>query len=258
MRFPTPVFALLTVALLISCTASERRGITVSAAASLTFAFRELGPLFEARTGVHPVFNFASSGHLAHQIAAGAPVDVFASANRAYIDELADQGLIAPGSVRTFGRGRLVIWCRGDQPDPPQSVADLAGPAVRRFAIGHPEHAPYGAAAREALQGLGLWETLQPKLVLGESVRQALHYAERGDVDAALVSLSLAWRPQAADIEGRWEMIPDSLHRPIEQTIGTVAGRPLRAEARQFVEFLESAPGRRTLERHGFTVADGN
>ena len=97
----------------IACDAPPEGELTVSAAASLTFAFEEISPLFEAETGVKPVFNFGSSGHLAHQIAAGAPVDLFASANRAYVDELTEQGLMDAGSVRTFCSGRQVSRTRG-------------------------------------------------------------------------------------------------------------------------------------------------
>ena len=243
------IVALLTALVLTACSAPGGREITVSAAASLTFAFEEIAPLYEAETGVHPVLNFASSGHLAHQIAAGAPVDVFASANVAYIDELRGQGLVDTASARTFCRGRLVVWTRRDEPAPVRNLADLAEARVGRFAMANPEHAPYGAAARQALQQLNLWTALQPKLVLGETVRQALHYGERGDVAAALVSLSVA-----ADSDGQWREVPDSLHAPIEHAVAAVAGRPKLAAARRFVAFLDSPAGRHAIERHGFIV----
>ncbi|MFH1572223.1 MAG: molybdate ABC transporter substrate-binding protein [Gemmatimonadota bacterium] len=237
----------------VACGGAPERELTVSAAASLTFAFQELAPLFEAQTGMRPLYNFASSGHLAHQIEAGAPVDVFASADVSYLRELQERGLVDPASAAVFARGRLVLWTRsaGEGAGPAADLAWLAGPAVRRFALANPDHAPYGAAARQALQRLGLWEALQPKAVLGESVGQALQFAERGDVDAALVSLSLA-----TDVGGHWRPVPDSLYAPLDQAAAAVAGSPRLEAARRFVAFLSSPEARQVLARHGLTPAE--
>jgi molybdate transport system substrate-binding protein len=128
------------------------------------------------------------------------------------------------------------------------SINDLLKPEVERVAIANPEHAPYGVAARQALQTAGVWEEIKPKLVLGQNVRQALQFAETGNVDAALLPLSLS-----ITSDGHWVYIPDDLHAPIDQALGVVADSPHQAEARDFAAFITGAQGQTILGKHGFT-----
>lgn len=190
LRYPIELALTLSLTLLAtSCRASATPrttlppSLTVSAAADLVYAFTEIGEVFEQQTGIPVVFNFGSTGQLAQQIEQGAPVDLFAAANVSYVEDLAQQGRVLPDTVAIYGRGRITLWTRSDSPLRIDSIEDLAQPVVRRIAIANPDHAPYGIAAREALQSAGLWDALQPKLILGENVRQALQYAETGDVD---------------------------------------------------------------------------
>lgn len=229
-----------------------RPTITVSAAADLAFAFQEVARAFEGETGVRVQLNLGSSGVLAQQIRQGAPVDVFASANLDYVRELEGEGLLLPDTVVVYARGRLALWSREDAPVEVRSLGDLLRPEVRRVAIANPNHAPYGAAARQALQRAGLWGPLQPKLVIGENVRQALQYARGGDADAALVALSLAL--QAG---GRWAPVPQGLYQPLDQAMAVVRGTPHEAEARAFVRFVTGPRGRAILQGHGFTIPQG-
>lgn len=223
--------------------------LVVSAAADLRFAFSEIGVLFEQETGIPVVFNFGSTGLLAQQIEQGAPVDLFAAANISYVEDLARQGLVVPDTVALYARGRITLWTREDSPLSVERLEDLAQPGVRRVAIANPDHAPYGVAAREALQSVGLWESIQPKLVLGENVLQTLQYAERGDVDVSIVALSLSvQRP------GRWTLIPQELHTPIDQALAVVASSRRHAEARQFAAFVNSPQGREVMRRYGFIL----
>lgn len=223
--------------------------LTVSAAADLIPAFEEIGVLFTAETGTGLTFNFGSTGQLAQQIERGAPVDVFAAANRAFVDDLAEKGLIIPETVALYAQGQITLWTRADSPLHIGTLADLAGPAVRRIAIANPEHAPYGVAAREALQSAGLWEALQARLILGENVAQTLQYAESGNVDVAIVALSLSI---ASD--GRWSLIPADLHAPIDQALGVVRATRHEAEARRFVAFVNAEAGRAVMRRYGFVL----
>ncbi|RME51475.1 MAG: molybdate ABC transporter substrate-binding protein [Caldilineae bacterium] len=223
--------------------------LTVSAASDLTLAFEELGAMYEAETGTPVVFNFGSTGKLAQQIEQGAPVDLFAAANTAYVDRLAAAGRLLPGSVQRYARGRLALWTRTGAPFHPQTLADLLDPAVQRVAIANPEHAPYGMAARQALQSAGVWEAIQPKLVLGENVRQTLQFAETGDVDVALVALSLS-----IPSDGTWTLVPEDLHDPIDQSLAIVAGSPRTEAARRFIALLRSPRGQAVLQRYGFTL----
>ncbi|MBI2887154.1 MAG: molybdate ABC transporter substrate-binding protein [Chloroflexi bacterium] len=222
--------------------------LTVSAASDLTPAFQELGRLFQGETGIGVVFNFGSSGQLAQQIQRGAPVDLFAAASVAYVEALEREGLILPETKAVFARGRLALWTRADSPLGIGGVEELARPEVKRVAIAHPDHAPYGVAARQALQAAGVWEAVQPKLVLAENVRQALQYAETGNVDAALVALSLSMRSQ-----GRWSLVPQELHAPLDQALVALKSSKHPAEARRLAEFIAGPRGRAVLAELGFT-----
>jgi molybdate transport system substrate-binding protein len=232
-------------------TASADVRLTVAGAADLTPAFQELGVLFTEQTGIEVVFNFGSTGQLTQQIEQGAPIDVFAAANQSYIDDLEQAGLVIPDTVALYAQGRITIWTRADSPLSFTTLEDLTQEGVNRIAIANPEHAPYGVAARQALESAGLWEALQPKLILGENVAQTLQYAETGNVDVAIVALSLS---VAAGDEGRYVLIPGELHNPLNQALAVVGSTEHEAEARRFAVFVNSEAGREVMGRYGFIL----
>jgi molybdate transport system substrate-binding protein len=221
--------------------------LLVSAASNLILAFEELGARYEQETGTPVTFNFAASGQLAHQIDQGAPVDLFAAANVAYVEDLAAKGRILPDSVQVYARGRLTLWTRADSAITVKTIENLLQPEIRRVAIANPEHAPYGVAARQALQTAGVWNAVQPKLVLGENVRQTLQFAETGDVDVAIVPLSLS-----VTSDGHWVLVPEDLHAPIDQALGVVADSPRQAQASDFAAFIAGPEGSAILRKYGF------
>lgn len=223
--------------------------LTVSAAADLIPAFEELGRLFERETGVKAVFNFGSTGQLTQQIESGAPVDLFAAANARFIEELERKDLILPDTKALYAQGRITIWTRADNALKLERIEDLARADVRRVAIANPEHAPYGAAAREALQSTGVWEVVRPKLVFGENIMQTLQYAETGNVDAAIVALSIS-----IGSDGRWSLVPQEAHQPLNQTLAVIRGARREAEARRFAAFINSPLGRSVMRRYGFVL----
>ncbi|HVG18517.1 MAG TPA: molybdate ABC transporter substrate-binding protein [Blastocatellia bacterium] len=223
--------------------------ITVAAAADLTPAFEELGKVFEQETGIRVVFMFGSTGNLAKQVENGAPVDLLAAANISFIEELERKGLIAPDTKALYARGRVTLWTRADNPLNLNRIEDLARPEVKRVAIANPEHAPYGVAAREALQSAGIWSAVEPKLVLGENVRQALQYAETGNVDAAVTALSLSTQSS-----GHWSLIPEQMHRPLDQAMAVIKGARHDRQARQFADFINSDRGRSVMRKYGFIL----
>lgn len=223
--------------------------ITVSAASDLALALDELGPLFTAETGVRVVVNLGSSGQLAQQIEQGAPVEVFFSANREYVEELVRKGLVESGDTAVYGLGRVTLWARADSPLRVETLEDLTDPEVKRIAIANPDHAPYGMAAREALQSAGLWHELQPKIVLAENVLQALQFADSGNADVAFVARSLSVQG-----EGRWVLVDAGLHMPIEQTLAVIPGSAQAEWGRRFVEFVMGPVGRPVLDRFGFEL----
>src|SRR5262249_2632691 len=150
-------------------------------------------------------FTYGASGMLAQQLASGAPYDLFLSADEARVKELTASGVLLRDTVVEYARGRLAIWSRGRRF---VALGELATPAVLHIAIANPEHAPYGAAARQAISKSGLETKLAGKLVYGESVRQALEYAESGNAEAAIVAWSLV-----SDKGG--VLLPANLHNPI-------------------------------------------
>jgi molybdate transport system substrate-binding protein len=252
-RLPALILSLAAFILLAACGRAPaglpRRELTVAAAADLTPAFEEVGRIFEQATGTRVVFSFGSTGSLAKQIEHGAPVDLFAAANVSFIDGLERKGLIVPGTKALYARGRITLWAAAGGKVEITKLEDLARPEVTKVALANPEHAPYGVAAREALQSLGLWEQVRPKCVYGTNVRQALQFAETGNVDAAIVALSLSRQGQ-----GRWFLVPEHLHKPLDQALAVIKNSPHEREARQFAAFISGEQGRPVMRKYGFLL----
>lgn len=225
--------------------AQEKRTLLVAAASDLAPLEKSLSSKI---SGYQVRFAFGSSGMLASQIRAGAPYDVMLSANERYVHELARDGFLVDGSVAVYGLGRLGLWSAGGRV---RRLEDLASSRVVRVAIANPAHAPYGVAAREALERAGIWKALESRVVLGENVRQGLQFAESGNAEAALVAWSLV-----KDRGGI--LVPAELHAPIRQAGGMVKGSRQSALARRFLEFLTGSQGRKILEEAGFGMPDQN
>jgi len=228
-------------------TSTEPDEITVAAAADLTPAFEELGREFQSATKTKVVFVFGSTGMLTRQIENGAPFDMFAAANVSYIDELDQKGLVIPDSKAVYARGRITLWTPNESNLRLQGIADLARPEVQRIAIANPDHAPYGLAAKQALQSAGVWDRVQPKLVYGENIRQTLQYAQTGNVEVAIVALSLS-----VQSGGRWTLIPEELHQPIDQALAIIKTTKKEQSARGFATFINSPQGKAVMKKYGF------
>jgi len=232
-----------------SNTATTTNGeLTVAAASDLTPAFEEIGREFEAANKTKVIFTFGSTGMLTRQIENGAPVDLFAAANVSYIDELDKKGLIIPDSRAIYARGRITLWTSETSNIRLQGIADLARPEVMRIAIANPDHAPYGLAAKQALESAGIWERVKSKLVFGDNIRQTFQYAETGNVDVAIISLSLS-----IESRGRWTLIPEELHQPIDQGLGILKTTKNEKAARAFAAFLVGPKGQAIMKKYGFT-----
>jgi molybdate transport system substrate-binding protein len=229
--------------LVTGCSAqAEDRPLLVAAASDLGPAFTELGEVYEQQTGRPVTFTFGSSGQLSQQLVNGAPYEVFASASAAYADDVVEAGEATAGSTRQYALGRLAVWTRGG----PARLEDLAQPRYRRIAVANPEHAPYGVAAVEALRSSGVYGSVQPRLVYGENVSDALRLATSGNADAAVVALSLAGVTET----GRFTEVPASAHAPLRQVLVVTGERQEAAQA--FADLVTSARGRAVLRRYGF------
>jgi molybdate transport system substrate-binding protein len=225
--------------------------LTVSAAASLTNALRDLAPGFEAaHPGTKVQFNFAASGALLQQIAKGAPVDVFASADQETMDQAQTQKLLEAGQRRDFASNTLVVIVptRAAASATPKSITDLAQPAYPRIAIGLPASVPVGRYTRSVLQAAGLWTAIEPRMIGAQNVRQALDYVARAEVEAGFVyATDAALMPDKVKVAFR---VPTAT--PVLYPAAPIAGSPNAALARQFVDYLVSAPARAVLAKHGF------
>jgi molybdate transport system substrate-binding protein len=223
--------------------------LTVSAAASLTNAFRDIGRAYEAQyPGSKLLFNFAASGALLQQIAKGAPVDVFASADQETMDQARRQQLVQGDTRHDFARNRLVVVVPGDSDGVPSSLQDLLAPQVARIAIGVPASVPVGRYTRRVLEKARLWNRIEPRTLGAASVRQALDYVARGEVDAGFVySTDAALMPDKVRVAFT---VPTE--KPVLYPIATVAGSAHAADAARFVSFVLSPAAQAILASYGF------
>jgi len=221
--------------------------VQVAAAADLSVAFEEMGQLFRARTGQTVTFSFGASGALAKQLAQGAPFDLFAAANTAFVDSAVQAGACDGTTKALYALGHVVAWSKSDGVKL-ATLSDLKSDAIQHVAIANPEHAPYGKAAKQALQQSGLWQELEPKIVLAENVRQALQFAQTGNAEVAMVALSLVSRDRGGNVFA----LDPALHAPIEQTLVVCKHGKNSQGAKQFAELVESQEGQALLQRYGF------
>jgi molybdate transport system substrate-binding protein len=229
--------------------AASAQQITVSTAASLTDAFKELGPKFEAsQPGSTVRFNFAASGVLLQQISQGAPVDVFASADQDTMDRAAAQKLITPESRKNFASNQLVLVEPAQDGPGLTSLQDLARAGVRKIAIGKPATVPAGRYTQQTLTSAKLWTLLEPKLVQADSVRQVLDYVARGEVEAGFV-----YRTDAILFGNKVKIVltPPG-HTPVSYPIAVVSDSPQKAVAQKFVNFLSTDAAQQVLAKYGF------
>ncbi|MDO5686323.1 MAG: molybdate ABC transporter substrate-binding protein [Neisseria sp.] len=232
----------------VSVSAAE---ITVSAAASLTDAFKAIAVQYEAQypdSKVH--FNFAGSGALLQQIDKGAPVDVFASADEKTMDMAAEKNLIVPQSRRSFAENTLVVIAPADSKLRVTDMKQLiASPAVTRIALSHPDSVPVGRYSKAVLEQAKLWQTIQPKLITTQHVRQSLDYVSRGETDAGFV-----YGTDAAVVKDKVKILfRQPLQQRITYPVAVIRSSDKQAEAARFIEYLDSEPARVILQQYGFT-----
>jgi molybdate transport system substrate-binding protein len=241
----------LLVLLLAQALCAHAADLTVSAAASLTNAFRALAPLFEAaHPGDSVQFNFGASGALLQQIDKGAPVDVFASADQETMDQAQAKGLVQAAQRRNFAGNTLVVIVPAGAREPASMAALTTSAAFKRIAIGLPASVPVGRYAKAALEAAGHWPAIEAKMVGANNVRQALDYVARGEVDAGFV-----YATDAAMMPGKVKValvVPATT--PIRYPAAPVAASAQPQLAQRFVEFLLSPPAQVVLTRHGFTT----
>jgi molybdate transport system substrate-binding protein len=228
---------------------------TVAAASDLKFAIEEVAMRFEKETGQKLRLVFGSSGNFKTQILQGAPFHLFMSADERFVYELADAGKTEDRG-RAYALGRIGIMVPPGSPlKPDGELKDLAAALkdgrLQKFAIANPDHAPYGLRAKEALQHAGLWEAIQPKLVLGENIAQTAQFATSGSTQGGIIALSLALAPTVAKT-GSFQLIPEAWHQPLKQRMVLVKGAP--PVARAFYEYVSTPAAQEIMVRYGFAM----
>jgi molybdate transport system substrate-binding protein len=221
--------------------------ITVFAASDLGPAFKQIVPRFEAQTKTTVTLVLGSTGMLTHQIRNGAPADVFFAANDSFIDTLAQESLTRKETNTVYALGRIALIKLKSNNLAVHDLNDLTNPQVRRIAIANPQHAPYGLAAKQALEKTGLWTTIEPKLVFGENVQQAAQFVRSGAADAGIVARSVADTPDLT-----WMLVDAQLHAPLNQVAVVLARSKQPDLARSFLEFVNGTQGRAVMRQFGF------
>jgi len=226
-----------------------KQELTVSAAVSLKDAFTEIGHLFSEKTGVAVSFNFAGSGTLQQQIESGAPADIFASAGEPQMDALAEKGLIVTETRKNFASNELVLIVpTGSKLD----ITDLEGlknDKIKKIAVGNPKTVPAGQYTQQTFDSLKLSESLKPKLVFAENVRQVLEYAARGEADAGIVYSTDA--AIARDKVMVTAAAPKDSHHPIVYPTAVIKDSNNPA-ASAFIDLVTSKKGQEILQKYGF------
>jgi len=233
------------------------RTLSVAAAANLVYALDALDAEFaKAAPDVTVTSATGASGSIVAQIEHGAPYDVFLSADPDFARALVKAGNADAGSLSAFAVGRLVFWTTRPGLDPSDIAATVRSPSVRRLAIANVLTAPFGRAAREALQRLGAWDDAQPKLVVGENISQAAQFVETGNADAGFVALSIVISPKLRG-RGRWAEVPAGLYGSLEQcAVITAHGAPNPAAAR-YMAFLHGPAAQGILKEFGYGLPAG-
>ncbi len=228
---------------------SSAQDLIVSAAASLTNAFTELGKAYERNNpGTAIVLNFGGSGQLLQQIDRGAPVDVFATADQETMDRAEKRNLIARDSRVDFARNTLVLIVPSDSSLKIADLAQLRTESIARIAISNPASVPVGRYSKLALESAGLWNELTPRFINTQHVRQSLDYVARGEVDVGFV-----YATDARAMQDRVKVltaVPTTV--PIAYPIAVTSDTRKQEIAHRFIVFVKSLRGQAILARHGF------
>ncbi|WP_043364510.1 molybdate ABC transporter substrate-binding protein [Belnapia sp. F-4-1] len=227
----------------------------VAAAADLQFALEEVARMFQAETGQAVRVSFGSSGNITRQIEQGSPVEMFLSADEGFVFRLAEAGLTRDRG-ELYAIGRIALFSPPGSPLRTEVGMDAIREALdagrmTRFAIANPEHAPYGRAAEQALRKAGLWDRIQPRLVLGENVSQAAQFAIAGGSQGGIVAYSLVLAPGTRD-RGAHALLADSLHEPLQQRM--VLTRRAGPGAERLYAYMQEHAAREVMRRYGFVL----
>jgi molybdate transport system substrate-binding protein len=264
LRFPIILLSLAMAAVSLPAQQPAGTPLRIAAAADLQPVLPPILEQFEKSTGIHAEATYQASAALTTQIQNGAPFDLFLSADLSYPKRLIDAGLADTAGIVAanglsdsstpvaYARGTLVLWTRKDSKWPHPSLTTLSDPGLQRLAIANPERAPYGRAAIAALTSLKLMEALKPKFVTAENISQTAQFAETGNADAGLISLTSAKTAHLSGL-GEYFVIPANLYPPIDQGAVLITKSEQRQAGHKFLDFLLSTPIQQQLAKAGLT-----
>ncbi|MEW8506446.1 MAG: molybdate ABC transporter substrate-binding protein [Candidatus Thiodiazotropha sp.] len=225
--------------------------VMIAVAANFIDASRELAPLFEQATGYTTRISYGSTGKLYSQIEHGAPFEILLAADTLRPIKAEEEGLAVPGSRFVYAKGRLVLWSLkpGLFNDAERYLSDGA---FNHLALANPKTAPYGLAADQVMNRLGLLDGLTPKLVRGESIAQTFQFVATGNAEAGFVALAQIkeWEGEAGTL---WE-VPADYYAPIDQAAVLLKKGAANPAAIAYLEFIRSDTARKVIERYGYGV----
>jgi molybdate transport system substrate-binding protein len=229
--------------------------LVVAAAADLSAALKEIGDIYETKTGVTMKLSFGASGALTQQIQNGAPFDIFFSADMEYPRQLIASGDADGASLYQYAVGKLVLWVPEDSPLDVEhkGMEVLLDPSVIKIAIANPQHAPYGRSAVAALKHAGVYDRVANRLVQGENVSQAAQFVESGNAQAGFVALAHAVAPAMSGKGKYWE-VPADAYAPMAQGVVVLSRSQHKKEAASFVEYMKTKEASELLQKYGFTL----
>lgn len=219
----------------------------VAVAANFTDAAKEIAAAFKAKTGHDAVLSFGSSGQFYAQITQDAPFQIMLSADEERPRKLVADGLAVPESRFTYAVGKLVLWSKAD--GAVKGEETLKANAFAKISIANPTAAPYGAAAIETLKALKLYDTLQPKIVQGNSIAQAFQFVDTGNAEVGFVALS-----QVINAPGSRWLVPQELYTPIRQDAVLLKKGADSEAAKAFLTFLKGPEARAIIEKYGYAI----
>jgi molybdate transport system substrate-binding protein len=233
-------------------TAHPEQPLRIAAAADLQPLLPAILAQFTAQTGIHAEASYKASATLATAIMNGAPFDLFLAADLGFPQKVIAAGLAEESAPIPYARGTLVLWTLNDSRFHQLSLNALRDPELKSLAIANPDHAPYGRAAVAALQHLGLYESLKPKLVIAENIAQTAQYVSSGNAELGLISLTSAL---ALRNSGSYVPIPSEDYPRILQGAIVVKNSPNTQAANRFLNFLSSPAIGRQLQAGGLALA---
>lgn len=237
--------------------AARAEEIQVAVAANFTAPMHKIADEFEKETGHKPLLAFGTVGQFYAQIKNGAPFEALVSSDKETPDKLVRDGLALAAARYIYAVGKLVLWSA--TPGLVDSKgAILTSGAFQHLALANPKLAVYGAAGQEVLKKRGVWDAIQPKIVLAENITQAYQFVESGNAEIGFVALSQVIGPNGKIEKGSSWAPPADLYPPIKQDVILLAPGADKPAARALVDYLKTEKARAIIRAYGYELANGS